>query len=104
MSLDVFADRTLAAIGADSVRDDARPVPLDETAWSLARLSDDALARLSTFLLDLSLRAPLAGPAWTPITMVIQALQEDIRRELAEVQRRLGVDIELAVEDMELEV
>ena len=82
MSLDVFVTRTIAAIGADSVRDDVRPVPLDETAWSLARLSDEALARLSTFLLDLSLRAPLSGPAWTPITMAIEALQSDIRREL----------------------
>lgn len=81
MSLD-FATRTVAAIGADAVRDEARPVPLDETAWALARLTDEGLARLSTFLLDLSLRAPLSGPAWAPITMAVEALQGDIRREL----------------------
>lgn len=83
---EAFATRTIAAIAEGAIRDDAgAEVPLSETAWALARMTDESLARLRVFLADLTHRAPLSGVAWSAHRMVIEALEADIGRE---VERR----------------
>jgi hypothetical protein len=80
-----FARTTLASIGEDQFRDDApsdNPAHLSETEWAIDRLSDEGLERLSTFLLDLTRRAPLSGPVFSAQRIVIESLDSDVRREI----------------------
>jgi hypothetical protein len=82
-----FAARAIAALDQDAYRETAGdPVPLAETSWALSRLTPEAMNQLSTFLTDLSRRSPLAGPAWSAHRIVIEALEADIRRELAKYE------------------
>jgi len=77
-----FAQRTVQAVEADQFRDGGDPVPLDETAYIMGRLSDEALLRMQRFLDDLSRRTPLTTPTWAAHRTVLESLSSDIGREL----------------------
>lgn len=75
--------RLLSEVAAGDYRDgEPVPVPLEELGWALARMSPEGLDRFSTFLLDLTRRAPLRSPAWEAIREAVEALDGDIRRVL----------------------
>lgn len=77
--------RLLAELSADDYREgEPVPVPLDELAWSLSKMSPDGLDRLATFLLDLTKRSPLRTPAWDATRTAIESLVADISRTLHE--------------------
>lgn len=81
MVVDDFTVRSLAEIAQTAYRDEAgSPVPLDETSAALSLLTYDALGRLVTFLRDLSMRPPLAGPAWQAHRDILEALVADIEK------------------------
>lgn len=81
---DRWAKDALKSIGDNAYREaEGKEPELGETAWSINRLSDEGLERLATFLIDLTRRAPLSGPAWVAHRDVLSALEADIRRELA---------------------
>lgn len=77
--------RLLSELIAGDYRDgDPVPVPLDELAWTLSKMSPEALDRLCTFLSDLTKRSPLRTPAWDTHRIAIEALAADISRVLHE--------------------
>ena len=82
---ETFVPRTMAEISKASFADETsdRVVRLDETAWAVGTISDEAAERLVNFLEALTKRAPLAGgAAWVAHVHVLEALASDIKREL----------------------
>lgn len=83
-----WARDAIGAIAERAVRTDASPTSptLDETSWAVGRLSDEGIERLSTFLHDLTRRAPFTSTIWDAHRLVLEALDGDLRRELEKRQ------------------